>query len=575
MDVIWSGYDIPNDGNNYYLRVNVNIDNLVIGDPNPPDLWCVEQGFTIGSLHPALSGETFIVTNYGVDLTASDIGALNLNPLSPMTLFSIYFVGAPPSYVTFNWDTDANGCRVMDFNDINNIIHYPCNLSSQGFDFFPARTVSGSIYKAPITQSNCNGGDNAAVTGVDVNLFTNVDCSPAQQNQAMVNQNDGTYAFTVNENFNYTIAPTKTNNPGCGVNTTDYLMAWQHANGSAPFQYPWQAVAADMNLDNTVTLADVIGIINLINGNFEEPHGWASWTFPTALAYGFFPPVTPFGYYYPDYDEYISITNLNSDWPNQDFAGIKRADVDGSCSDCDGEFQGGGVEDRSYANAGLRFTDQPMKAGAEVELPVYFTGGGSDLAALAFALELPAEHFEILTVRDGSLPGLREGCFNWRAMDGGLLRFAWLNMEGQELNISENDPLFYIAVRAKQDIRSLEGLLRLRPDIQDCSMASPELERSLLALEFSGEAPVTKGVSVFPNPVRDDVTIGFDVTAGDASILLYLYGTDGRTLAVNEYHFPRGRQSITLPTDGLPNGLVSYQLHVGGSRYAGKFFKQD
>ena len=106
-------------------------------------------------------------------------------------------------------------------------------------------------------------------------------------------------------------------------------------------------------------------------------------------------------------------------------------------------------------------------------------------------------------------------------------------------------------------------------------MASPELERSLLALEFSGEAPVTKGVSVFPNPVRDDVTIGFDVTAGDASILLYLYGTDGRTLAVNEYHFPRGRQSITLPTDGLPNGLVSYQLHVGGSRYAGKFFKQD
>ncbi len=43
----------------------------------------------------------------------------------------------------------------------------------------------------------------------------------------------------------------------------------------------------------------------------------------------------------------------------------------------------------------------------------------------------------------------------------------------------------------------------------------------------------------------------------------------------SRFHFPEGRQSLTLPADGLPNGLISYRLLAGNSKYSGQFIKQD
>lgn len=563
LDVVWSGQNVPNDGNSYWLRVNVELNN---GTTNGQ---CVHEAFTEGSLNAVFDADDISASSTTVNLTVPNIQSLNLT--DPMTLFSIFYVGSPGTFVFFGWNDGPNTNGIF---ELGGQFH-PAITSLPPHDFFPARAISGSIYKAPITQSNCNGIDNAAVPGVDINLGSNVECLPAQQSQSTVNQSDGEYAFTVNELFDYSIAPVKDNNPDCGVNTTDYLMAWQHAGGAALLQYPYQVVAADMNLDHIVTMSDVVSIIHLINGNFEAPFGWRSWSFPPAIDYGLFPPVNSSNYFYPDYDEFIGILNLNNHHPNQDFVGIKRADVDGSCSDCDGEFQGNDVENRSATNTGLRFKDQAIEAGREVELPVYFRGIEKNTAALAFALSLPTEYFEMLTIKEGGLPNLNESYFNWDAMDDGLLRLAWLNTEGDDVSISENDPLFYIVVKTKQEIRSLKELLQLRPDIQDCSIANTELERNILTLEFSGEASAVEDVSVFPNPAKDNITISFNAPADVANAVLNFHGIDGKALATYDIQLSEGRHSVTIPTDKLTNGLISYQLYIGNRRYSGKFFKQD
>ncbi|HHM21065.1 MAG TPA: hypothetical protein ENJ20_03480 [Bacteroidetes bacterium] len=567
LDVVWSGHSIPNNGTNYWLKVDVQLNGGSSANGQ-----CVEETLTAGSLNPVLEPElnTFSISSGSINLIVTDVATLNLT--NPMTLFSIHYVASPGTSVSFEWDDNPNTNGVF---DLTNLVFYDCTLGPNQSDFFPARTISGSIYKAPISQSNCTGGTDAAVTGVNVNLFSNEECSPAQGNQAMVNLSDGSYAFTaVNEEFNYSITPIKTNNPDCGVNTTDVTMIIQHVLGNALLQYPYQAVAADMNLSNTVTIYDAVLTLQLINGTFEAPYRWNSWTFPPAWVYGLFPPVTSSGYQYPGYDEYISHLNLNGDKLNQDFVGIKRGDVDGSCSNCDAMLKEKVTEDRSPAVAAVRFRDQPVEAGSVYELPLYISGMAENTAAIAFALSLPTDYFEILSVKDGALPNLQQNFFNWEAMDDGLLRFACLDFENKGLALHGDDPLFYLVVEAKRNLPSLKELLRLRPDVQDCSLTTSGLERRLLSLETDQTESPVEGFALFPNPAHEQVTFEFDVTA-DAPVMLYLYDASGRVLSLNEYHFAAGQQSLALPTDGLPNGLISYRLVVGDTNYSGRFIKQD
>ena len=564
MDVVWSNFVVPNtQGANYWLNFGVTINSGSSGR-------CVDVASTQGSKHPSLTTGTVYASSSSVEITASNIGPLNLT--AQLTLFSIYYVGSPGSTVSFAWRTSPQN-QVININNTSQV-WYPA-LGSGASQLFPAVTISGAIYKAPFTQSNCDGGSNAAVTGVTVMNYSNVDCSPAQQNASTMNQNNGNYSFVVNEKFNYTVQPVKSNNPLCGVNTLDVSMTQQHAGGISIFQYPWQVVAGDMNLDRTVTTYDAVLINKLINGTFVPPDAWDSWVFPKTSDYGLFPPVTSPSYYHPPFDPYFSFINLSGNQANKDFVGIKKADVDGSCSDCNAEFDGGGTGDRSIATESILIEDRAAGAGATIELPVRVAGWKKNTTAVAFALSFPTEDFEILTVKDGGLPHLGGDCFNWNAMPEGLVRFAWANLDGQEVNLPENAPLFYIKLKAKRDAPSLKGLLQVRPDVQDCSMATSDLERTLLDVQLTGQAVSAQGVAVYPNPAGTVVNIGFDVPPSGAEVLVQFYGADGRLLSSAVSGFAGGRQSLTVPISGFPAGLVTYSLMVGGDRFSGKFVKQN
>ena len=110
------------------------------------------------------------------------------------------------------------------------------------------------------------------------------------------------------------------------------------------------------------------------------------------------------------------------------------------------------------------------------------------------------------------------------------------------------------------------------PDSVSCPFSQFSFDHSFFSI-LRSENPA-EGFALFPNPAHEQVTFEFDVTA-DAPVMLYLYGVDSRALSVHEYHFAEGRQSFTLPTEELPNGLISYRLLVGDSRYSGQFIKQD
>ena len=564
IDVVWSDFGFPySPGTNYRLNFGVRINNGTSSGQ------CVDVALTEGSMNAALTTGSISASSTSVDLMASDIGSLGLT--APLTLFSIYYVGSPGGTVSFTWRTSPAN-QVIDLNNPTQV-WYPA-LGSDHSQVFPARTISGSIFKPPFTQSNCSGGQNAAVTGVTVSNGSNVTCSPAQQSTSVTNQINGYYAFTVNEKFSYTVRPEKTNNNACGVNTLDVTMITQHTNGNSLFQYVWQVIAGDMNLDQTVTAYDAVLVQKLINGTFVPPAGWYSWTFPRAIDYGYFPPVNSPAYHYPQYNPYWEFPNLNLDQPFKDFVGIKKADVDGSCSDCDSEFDGEAPQDRVYATTYLELEIPFLTTGDVYEIPVKLHNWNPETQAMAFALSLPENDLEILGIKEGALPFLRDECFNWEAMSKGLLRFSWLNMGNTPVKISSTGPLFYMTVKAKQNVLLSKESIRLRPDIQDCSMATTSLERLpfQLALNIS-ETSKEQRLVAYPNPAKDFLTFEIEVPTGAPFVVVEITTADGKRVLAEKYPSNEEIQTLTIPIGGLPNGLLMYKVSSGDRTLQGKFIK--
>src|SRR5690606_203275 len=149
----------------------------------------------------------------------------------------------------------------------------------------------------------------------------------------------------------------------------------------------------------------------------------------------------------------------------KDFVGIKRGDVDGSCSECDLPFQGGGSENRSIAQTQILINDQNIKMGETINLPIYLTGWEEDYNTVSFALEFPTALFEIQNIIDSDLPTFNDDCFNWKLMQDGLLRFGSINFDGKPTHHTKAAPLFYIQGGGKRHIAGLSNTIGIRTEL--------------------------------------------------------------------------------------------------------------
>ena len=545
VDVIWSGFDLPAmPGVSYYFNVTVDLNqNLQQGQ-------CVRETETENSLHPAIAGATSMqISNGSVQLYINNLENLNLE--SPMTLFTIHFAGSPGTTVSLDWRTGAGVNQLV---SIPGVI-YVADLSEPVVADFPVYHISGTIIKPPFTQSNCDGGIDGAVPGVEVSLSTGFWCAPAQTGQIQMNASDGSYAFEVNRYFDYGIFLYKFDNPGCGVNSLDYYLGYRHLLGIDFLDYPWQFVAADMNLDHVLTPGDAARIKQLVNGTFVAPEGWHSWTFIPVKDYAFFPPVAP-DYTYPSYTEAIFINDLNADYANQDFAGIKRADVDGSCSACTAENLTG--TSGNAATAFLELPDGAMEPGEQVRLPLY-VDSRYPLGACAFALGFDPEYVDVLAVEPASGVYWEEDMLNEAALAEGTVRVAWMSPRAEGFSPESGQPLCYVILQSRRKVVSLRPLVQLLPFLQDCSAVSPDLQVSKLALRFE---EALEPVVVFPNPASGHISVLFEQDQA-APVRLEIFDASGTRMWESDGFRGAGTLQWEIPLNTWPAGVYVVRVRSG------------
>ncbi|MCF8247449.1 MAG: T9SS type A sorting domain-containing protein [Saprospiraceae bacterium] len=585
MDVYWDDFVIPpsTDPLNYTLDVRVNVGtNSLVGA-------CISQQLSQAYVHPNIPANTLTVSGNSISLIVPNIEDLGLNALegtNPILLFSIVFIGAPNSTITTSWQPFPFVPRIWAISG-GTVPAWPMTtLNNNRLRNIVSNTISGSIYKPAFTQSVCGQGQNNAVTQVQITKTPNVTCGTTLVQSTITNNTNGTYSFSNIPNgsnlslpsyFDYTISPSKTNGITCGLDGQDITLVQAHSVGNNILDYPYQMIAGDMNLNGLVTAFDAVIIQRVINGNMSDlPASWRSWAFPPTAAYGTFPAPSSSSSPVPVFNEFLQFNDLNSNFTIQDFVGIKRGDVDGSCSQCNAAFDGGGVEDReANPSNSIILSDRAVRVGETIELPIQVDAWDEDNNVISFALHFDQNYFDVLTVKDGQLPNFDENSFNWEAMDEGLLRCVWVNNYGEKHQLKKGDALFYVVLKAKANLSSLKDLVQIRPDVQDCSVVTTALKQDFLDLRFVQPDMTNElsNVMAYPNPFGDELNLVFNQEA-DGEVTLEVLSLDGRKLYVSNMTLSKGTQTVSVPSSNFPSGLLAYRVVTSNKEFSGRVVKR-
>ena len=464
-----------------------------------------------------------------------------------------------------NLPIDANGLPItsLTFNCGNDLGNQPVELWVQ--DLAGNADFCETVIQIQDNQGIC-GNTNATVAGVlkteagngleecDVELSGQDPSGPTFNHFVMTDEN-GQFQFEnlVPMNANYTITPTKDDNPLNGVSTYDLVLISKHILGLQPFDSPFKMIAADANMSGSVTTFDVVELRKLILGIYSELPSNTSWRF-IDKSYTFPVPANPFHSTFP---ENKAVTGIHASVMDDDFVAVKVGDVNGTAianaqmttDDRSVNTLLFDVEDKKVKNGEVftvDFKSAEKVAGCQFtlnfgELEVMDIIPGGDMKAENFAL-FPAE--KALTA-------------SWNSPDAGgkPVSFSVKFRAKQAGELSEMLGVSSRITRAEAYTESYSN------DVRDFDLLD-------IALRFNGEdGPVVTGIGFElyqnqPNPFTNRTSVGFHLPEATRATLS-VFDESGRLLHTQSGDFTKGYNAVTLDRSALKStGLLYYKLET-------------
>jgi len=367
-------------------------------------------------------------------------------------------------------------------------------------------------------------------------------------NQVTTTDADGIYQFLqVPVQGDYTITPTKDNDPINGVSTFDLVLINKHILGLEPLNSPYKMIAADANGSKSITTFDIVELRKLILGVYTELPNVPSWRFVDKTFQ--FPNLSnPFQGIFP---ENLLLPNLsNQPQAAQDFVAVKVGDVSGNAVTSSLM----NTEDRTIGT--LLFDVSPMEGAYVVKAGETFT------VQFRAAEKVPGYQFtmthsglELLDIRPG--PGM--GLDNFAAFpDQQTLTTSW---EG------EPQAEFVLVFRAKAS-GALREMLRVSSRITKAEAYNAGLERLQIGFRFNeADGPTLSGVGFelyqnTPNPFVHKTQIGFHLPEATTATLT-IFDETGRTLFTQKGDFAAGYHSVPVVFPAqIEGGAMFYRLET-------------
>jgi hypothetical protein len=359
--------------------------------------------------------------------------------------------------------------------------------------------------------------------------------------QFTVSDDKGFYVFNaVPAGGNYTLTPTKDNDPLNGVSTFDLVLINKHILGLEPLSGPYKMIAADANNSRSLTTFDIVELRKLILGIYTELPNNNSWRF-VDKAYQFPNQSNPFQEIFP---ETKSMADLAAPFSTGDFVAVKVGDVNGNAI----TNSLTSTDDRTAGTLLFEVTPtgsrREVKAGETVTL--HFRAA-EKVAAYQFTLYFP--NLEILEVTPGA--------------EMSLSNFGVFNDEHALTTSFDNEQVggeFTVTFRALAS-GMLSKMLSLSSRITKAEAYRANDVMSI-ALRFNGDNTTITGMGFElyqnqPNPWVSKTQIGFYLPESAAATLT-IFDETGRTLFTQTGDFAQGYNAIALDRSVASSSSVLY-----------------
>jgi hypothetical protein len=359
---------------------------------------------------------------------------------------------------------------------------------------------------------------------------------------------DGDYGFgPIERRQDYFVRASKDGDDIEGVSTLDLLFLQKHLLGIAPFNSAFQYVAADANNSQTVTVLDIVEIKKLILGIYTEFPKTTSWRMHDASIE--LRVDDPWSLRNVINLEYV-LYNLD----HLDFTAIKVGDLTG---DAINPLQGD-ITNRDVLQLQLDVEDKMLSAGTETRIDVT-SSDVFDISGLQLALA--AQDLELIGIEPAALP---VGAGDYHVDANGVLRISWISES--PISYQPGVVLFRLVVKSKVDGRLSELVSIEAATLKPEAYVNEPLDRADVSLEFNDDVVVAAHqikLSVTPNPVRESMTISFDMICAE-TVIMSFFDIAGRLMYQREVDAIIGNNQVNLSTNQIRvgQGMIICQVRT-------------
>ncbi|GAB4495641.1 MAG: hypothetical protein OHK0019_25300 [Saprospiraceae bacterium] len=522
---------------------------FVVKDCKPPTVTCI-NGLSVS-----------IMQSGAIILFASDFLLHGQDNCTPEDLLTF---GISHEEVSTNFPTDpVTGLPVTQ-------VTFDCSqLGNQSIELWVMDQAGNASYCEASIQIqdnffNCNNATMATVAGAlktesgegleecDVELSGQDPGGSTFHHFGMTDVN-GAFHFNgaVPLNSNYTLTPTKDDNPLNGVSTYDLVLISKHILGLQPFDSPFKMIAADANRSGSITTFDVVELRKLILGIYDELPNNTSWRF-VDKGFTFPNQANPFQTAFP---ETKSVAGADASAMGEDFTAIKVGDVNGTAI-ANALMN---LDDRSASTLLFDVEDKTVKVGEEITVTFR---AAEKVAGYQFTL-----NFNDLKVMD-ILPGDDMKAENFALFpDEKALTTSWNASQPGGVQAE-----FSIKFKAKKagklsEMLTVSSRITYAEAYQDVDTGE-ETTSMDVAFRFNGEqGPTITGVGFElyqnqPNPFVNRTTVGFHLPEATEATLS-VFDESGRLLYTQTGDFSKGYNAVMLDRSMLKtNGLLYYKLET-------------
>jgi hypothetical protein len=518
---------------------------FIVKDCKPPTVVC-HNGLSVGVMQ---TGVTLYVSDFLLDATD------NCTPLDHLKF------GIRKSGTGSGFPVDANGVPITS-------ISYGCtDLGTQTVEVWAIDIAGNASYCETFiiiqdNNGNCPSapGGNATVAGLlttenhdgleesDVAISGQNPAGPAFNLFGMTDHTGG-YKFSnaIPIFSNYTVTPSKDDNPLNGVSTYDLVLISKHILGIQPLGSPYKMIAADANNSGSITTFDIVELRKLILGIYNDLPSSSSWRF-VDKDFVFPNQVNPFQTAFP---ENKSVAEMKNNQMDQNFVAIKVGDVNGSAM-ANSLMQ---ADDRSAGTLMFDVDERAVKSGETFTVDFKAT---EKVMGYQFTLNYP--ELEVLDIEPmGDLKIENFALFH----DAKAITTSWYGMT------TPNDvPEFKVKFRATKS-GMLSNMINVSSRITKAEAYSQtNEERYDVAFRFNGQNGSTVtgvGFELYqnqPNPFINKTAIGFHLP--DASdVTLTIYDESSRRIYTQKGSFGKGYNYFTLERAMLnTTGVLYYTIET-------------